>query len=66
MKVDGLKVYTLIKKQEKTQTSLAKECSLSRATVANIIGGRICKQETAEKIAAALGVSLLEITDKRK
>lgn len=66
MRVDGLRVYTLLKQQERTQKNLAESCKISRCTVANIIGGRACSSETAEKIAAALGVSLSEITDKRK
>ena len=66
MKLDGIKVYTLLKKQEKTQLSLAEMVGVSRVTIGNVVNGRSCSQETAEKIAAALGVSLSEITDKRK
>ena len=66
MKLDGIKIYALLKRQEKTQVTLAKDTGLNRITIGNVVNGRACKQETAEKIAAALGVSLAEITDKRK
>lgn len=66
MKLDGLKVYTILKKQEKTQLALAETVGVSRVTIGNVVNGRACSEETAQKIAAALGVSLSEITDKRK
>lgn len=62
MRIDGIKIYALLKQQERTQKNLAESCKVSRCTVANIIGGRTCSTETAEKIAKGLGVSLSEIT----
>lgn len=66
MKVDGIKVYTLLKKQEKTQGNLAETVGVSRVTIGNVVNGRACKEETAQKIAAALGVPLAEIADNRQ
>ena len=64
MKIDGLKVYTILKKQEKTQGKLSEAVGISRNTINGIINGRATTKETAEKIAAALGVRLEEITEK--
>lgn len=76
MRVDGVKIYALIKQQEKTQTYLASASGVARGTISQIINGKTCKRETAEKLASALGVTvsdiaakgvdLSEITDKRK
>lgn len=66
MRLDGIKIYTLIKQQEKNQRIIADEIGMSRCNLNGIINGRSCREETAEKIAAALGVSVADITEKRK
>lgn len=44
-----------------TQTQLAKEASLSRVTVCQILNGRKGSPETIKKLAAALGVELASL-----
>lgn len=46
-----------------TQKLLAEQSGVSRGTINAICCGRSCSEQTAQKIAAALGVKLEELTE---
>ena len=46
-----------------TQKLLAERSGVSRGTINAICCGRSCSEQTAQKIAAALGVTLKDLTD---
>ena len=61
MVIQAGKVRMLIYEKKLTQSSLAKEINVSRATINNICRGSSCSEKTARRIADALGVTLEEI-----
>ena len=58
MNLNKRKLTAELKKQGITQKRLAESIGVSRQTVCTIFGGASCKEETALKIADALGVPL--------
>ncbi len=63
MRIDRIKLVTELIKQEMTQKQLAEKAGVSRVTVNGIKSGRSCSDETAGKIAKALGVDVTEIIE---
>jgi len=61
LRIDPVKLMTLLVKQDKNMTDLAADCGLSRQTVYGIRGGRKCGKDTAAKIAEALGVTISDL-----
>lgn len=58
MRLDRICFATELARADITITELSARIGVSRATVTAVRGGKSCKRETAEKIAAGLGVSL--------
>lgn len=61
MRIDRIKFRTELLKQEITQTQLAKQVGVTRATINNIACGKSCRDDVACKIAKILGVDISEI-----
>lgn len=58
MRIDRIKLVTEIARSEIKIYDLAAKSGLTRATISAIKGGKSCKEETAVKLAAGLGVPL--------
>ncbi len=58
MRLDMVKLRAEMFRKEITQTDLAEKVGISRPTINGICNGRACSDETAEKIASALGVDM--------
>ena len=65
MKIDRISFIVALTKSGLTGTQLAERSGVSRGTVSAIKCGKSCYEETASKLAAALGVSVNELTEKR-
>ena len=65
MKIDRISFIMTLAKSGMTGTQLAERSGISRGTVSAIKCGKSCSEETASKRAAALGVSMNELTEKR-
>lgn len=63
MRIDRIKFVTELTKQDLTLTELVKRCGVNRVTLSNIKNGKSCSNETAQKIAKALNVSIDEILE---
>ena len=63
MRIDRVKLAGELRRRDMTQKALASETGVSRVTIGNVLAGRACKPTTAQKIAAALGVKLEELTE---
>lgn len=63
MRIDRIKLITEMAKQEITINAVAEKAGLTRATVSAVKGGKSCKVETAEKLAAGLGVPLATLLE---
>ncbi len=58
MRIDRIKLKTAMLKKDMKQTELAEMVGVSRPTISAITCGRSCKDETAIKIAKALGTTI--------
>lgn len=65
MKIDRISFIVALTKSGLTGKQLAERSGISRGTVSAIKCGKSCSEETASKLAAALGVSTNELTEKR-
>lgn len=65
MRIDRIKLVTEMARAELGVNALAARAGMSRATVTAIKTGKSCQEETAAKIAAALGVPLDALVEKR-
>lgn len=63
MRVDKIKIITKMAKMDITQKELAEKSQLARGTINAIARGKSCSNETAQKIAKALNVSIDEILE---
>lgn len=61
MRIDRIKLVTEMARSEIKLYELAEKSGLTRATVTAIKGGKSCKEETAARLAAALGVPLADL-----
>ncbi len=64
MRIDRVKITALMKQKELKQYQLANLIDVSRTTINAICCGRSCTDETAERIAAALGVRIEDIKEE--
>lgn len=64
MRIDRVKLIAEMARQEITSIRLAEMAGVSRVTVSAVRCGKACAPTTAEKIAAALGVSVESIIMK--
>ena len=65
IKLDRRKLRILLMDSYQTQKDLSQKSGVSRITVNGICQGKTCSDETAAKIADALGVSIEELLEKR-
>lgn len=65
MFLDKVKLYKAMKEAGLRQKDLPELCGLSIGTVSAVCNGRNCKYEIAEKISAAVGVSVKDIASDR-
>lgn len=61
MRIDRIKLATEIARAEIKICELAEKAGLTRATITAIKSGKSCKEETAVKLAAGLGVPLARL-----
>ena len=61
MRIDRFKFRMELLKRGMTQTQLAKQAGVTRATINNIACGKSCRDEVAGQIAQALGVDVTVI-----
>ena len=65
MKIDGWKIKKKIRELGLTQKDLADRIGNSRSNTSLVLNGKSCSMETAEKIAAAVGLPVEKILIKR-
>ena len=63
MRIDRVKLISFMTMQNVKQYELSNSAGVSLSTVNSICCGRSCREETAKKIASALGVELKEIVE---
>ena len=61
MRIDRIKLVTEMARSEIKLYELAEKSGLTRATITAIKGGKSCKEETAVKLAAGLGIPLANL-----
>ena len=61
MRLDVMKIVRILAEQGLTKAELAVKSGVSRQQISTIIGRGTCAPKTAGKLAAGLGVSVLEI-----
>lgn len=61
MRLDVMKIVRILAEQGLTKAELAAKSGVSRQQISTIIGRGTCAPKTAGKLAAGLGVSVLEI-----
>lgn len=66
MYINQIEMYKGMKNKELNQRKLSKMTGISTATINGVYNGRKTRKETAEKIAAALGVSVSVLASDRK
>ena len=64
MRIDRIKLITEMARAEIKLYELAEKTGLTRATITAVKGGKSCKEETAVKLAAGLGVPLADLLEK--
>ena len=65
MKIDGWEVKKILREKGMFQQDIADKTGLTRTWVTLVLNGRSCRQSTAEKIAAAVGIPVDKIILKR-
>ena len=58
MRIDRIRFAAELARADVTILELAKRSGVSRGPIAAVRGGKSCSQQTAERIAAGLGVSI--------
>ena len=61
MKVNAIKIESLLAVQGLTKTELAKKAGMSRQNVSTVVRRGTCEPRTAGKLASALGVDIADI-----
>ncbi len=64
MRIDRIKLVTEMARSEIKLYELAEKSGLTRATITAIKGGKSCREETAMKLAAGLGIPLSDLLQK--
>lgn len=65
MKINALKIETLLAEKGMTKAALAKRCGISRQNISTVVLRGTCEPRTAGKLAAGLGVGVAEIIEWR-
>ena len=63
LRIDRVKLIAEMARQDVTNIQLAAKSGVSRVTVTAVRCGKSCSQESAERIARALGVDVTEIME---
>lgn len=63
MRLDRIKLKTLLLQSDLKQKDLAEKTGLTRNTICAICGGKSCTPATATAIAGALGVKVSELQE---
>lgn len=66
MRIDRVKLITEMARADLNGKQLGELAGISRVTVSSVKGGRSCSEETAYKIARALGVDVEELLEVKK
>ena len=61
MKINKMKVETLLAERGLTKAELAAQCGVSRQNISTILLRGTCEPRTVGKLAAGLGVAVAEI-----
>lgn len=65
MRIDRVKLITEMAKREMKISELADKAGVSRNTVSSVRSGKACSEDSACRIAAALGVDVSEIIEQK-
>lgn len=66
MRIDRLKLIAEMARADLNGKQLGELAGISRVTVSSVKGGKSCNEETASKIARALGVDVEELLEVKK
>ena len=66
MRIDRVKFAAALARADLNGIQLAEKASVSRGTVTAVRTGKSCSMETAEKLAAGMGVTVAEIIEKKE
>ena len=66
MRIDRIAARVEMLKRDIKIKDLCKISGLSRMTVSSVLNGKSCKEDTALRIAAGLGVDLSEIAEVKE
>ena len=61
MKIDAIKIESLLAEQGITKAALAQKCGISRQNVSIIVRRGTCEPKTVGKLAFGLGVAVSDI-----
>ena len=61
VRIDRVKLVAQMARADTNVKQLAESSGVSRVTITAVRGGKSCSRETAEKLAAGLGISVSEI-----
>ena len=61
MRINREKLAVMLVRKDITATALATIAEVSRATLSAVSGGKSCSEETANKIAQALGIPVEDL-----
>ena len=64
MRIDRVKFAAELARSDMTTVELSKKAGLSRGTISVVKGGKSCNENTAQRIARALGVDVEELLAK--
>ena len=65
MRIDRVKLAMALAQRDLNCKQLCERINVSRTTVSAIKAGKSCRKDTAEKLAAGLGVSVEDLTEGR-
>lgn len=63
MRIDRIKFATALVRADLTCKELATRTGVSRGTVTGVKTGKSCRRETAERLAAGLGVAVEDLAE---
>ena len=63
MRIDRVKFAAALARADLNVKRLAEKSGVSRPTITSVKGGKSCSKETADKLAAGLGVPLASILE---
>ena len=65
MRIDRVKVVCLLISQDLRKKDLAEKTELNRNTISAVCSGKSCSEDTARKIAEALGVTVDDLIETK-